>query len=131
METTTETRPVAFTEEENLKLASQIASANLLFAQEALAQRVIEPSLTTKGLLDIAEHSYKVSGMQKKQEPAEQQGKFIFNIIMGGETVKIEKEIGGNTLENAPETVEMLSVGANTLVESLSFADAPEFIARG
>ena len=129
---TTDDLPVAFTEEENLKLASQIASANLLFAQEALAQRIIEPSLTTKGLLDIAEHSYKVSGMQKKQEPAEQQGRFIFSIVMGGgETVKIEKEIGGNTLENAPETVEMLSECANTLVESLSFDDAPEFLTRG
>ena len=129
---TTETLPVAFTEEENLKLAAQIASANLLFAQQALSERIIEPSLTTKGLLDIAEHSYKVSGMQKKQEPTDQQGKFIFNIIMGGgETVKIEKEIGGNTLENAPETLENLSESANLLVESLSFADAPEFIARG
>ena len=128
---TTESLPVVFTEEENLKLAAQIASANLLFAQEALAKRVIEPSLTTKGLLDIAEHSYKVSGMQKKQEPVDQQGRFIFNILLGGETLKIEKEIGGNTLENAPETVNSLSESANTLVESLSFADAPEFIARG
>ena len=127
METDNSLTPPIGTEEENLKLASQLASINLLFAQQELAHRIIEPNITTKGLLDIAEHSYKVSGMQKKQEPSEQQGKFIFNIIMGGgKSVSIEKEIGGDTLEH--DTPESLTEAANTLVESLSFDNAPEFV---
>lgn len=125
METDNLTPPIG-TEDENLKLASQLASINLLFAQQELAHRIVEPSITTKGLLDIAEHSYKVSGMQKKQEPTDQQGKFVFNILFsGGQSVKIEKEISGETL---PDTPESLTEAANTLVESLSFDNAPEFV---
>lgn len=58
-----------YDEEATLKLASDIASVNLLFAQQELGRRIVDPNVTTRALLDIAEHSYKVSGMQKKQEP--------------------------------------------------------------
>ena len=117
---------VGDTEEKNLELSAKIASVNLLFAQQALGQRIIDPTITTKGLLDIAEHSYKVSGMQKKQEPKDQGGKFVFNFNLGGgKQLHIEKEVAGQLVEQ--DTPDMLAVSANTLVESLSFGDAPEF----
>lgn len=111
---------VGDTEEKNLELSAKIASVNLLFAQQALGQRIIDPTITTKGLLDIAEHSYKVSGMQKKQEPKDQGGKFVFNINLGGgQQLHIEKDVTSELVEATPATL---------LAEATDlFADAPEF----
>jgi hypothetical protein len=119
--------PIA-TEEENLKLASQMAAVNLLYAQREIAHRITDPTITSKGLLDFAEHSFKVSGMAKKQEGKEESNRFVFNIIMGdNETVRIEKTVEGETLD-ATETSSSLSVeAANLLVESVTFDTAPEF----
>ena len=109
------------TEEGNLKLAASIASANLLIAQQALGERIIDPTITTKGLLDIAEHSFKVSGMAKKQEAKEESGKFIFTIVMGdGADVRIEKTIKGDTPDM--DTPEMLVQSATELVENIDAA---------
>lgn len=47
------------------------AELNLKFAQEELARRVVDPTISTKALLDIAEHSFKVSGMAAKNQPKE------------------------------------------------------------
>lgn len=66
---TSELDLTSFDEEKTLKLASDIASVNLLFAQRELGRRIVDPNVTTRALLDIAEHSFKVSGMAKKQEP--------------------------------------------------------------
>lgn len=113
------------TVDQNLEAAAQLAAVNLLYAQQALGERIVDPTITTKGLLDIAEHSYKVSGMAKKQEAKEDTGKFIFQIIMGdGKDIQIEKEI--NPLGGA-DTSESLTAAANNLLENLTFDEAPEF----
>ena len=115
------------TEEGNLKLAAQIASANLLIAQQTLGERIIDPTITTKGLLDIAEHSFKVSGMAKKQEAKEESGKFIFNIhFPGGADLKIEKVINGDSLD--VDTPAVLLEAATTLAANVDpFPECPEF----
>lgn len=121
----TPTKPplaIGDSEEKNLELASSIASVNLLFAQQELGKRIIDPTVTTKTLLDVAEHSYKVSGMQKKQEPKEQGGKFVFNInFSGGKQVHIEKDV-------TPDAELVEATPANLLVDAASLFDsAPEF----
>ena len=117
---------VTATEEGNLKLAASIASANLLIAQQALGERIIDPTITTKGLLDIAEHPFKVSGMAKKQEAKEESGKFIFNIHFPGGDLKIEKTVGGEVIDDS--TPNALLEAATTLVANVDpFPDCPEF----
>ena len=117
---------VTDTMEGNLKLASEIAAGNLLIAQQELARRILDPTITTKGLLDIAEHEYKVSGMAKKQEAKDEGGKFILNInLSGGKSVKLEKTINGETVDDA--SPEALLSAANLLVGEIDFASAPEF----
>lgn len=92
-----------YDEEATLKLASDIASVNLLFAQQELGRRIVDPNVTTRALLDIAEHSYKVSGMQKKQEPKVAGERFSITINI--------PQIGANppetlVLEANPEALE-------------------------
>jgi hypothetical protein len=122
-------------EEQNLKLASKIASVTLLYAQQELCKRAIDPTVTTRGLLDISEHSYKVSGMAKKQEPAEKQGKVIFNINLGdGQVISLQQE---KDVTPAPDTYDdpmaaardaiTLTQPADTLAPTDIFAEAPEF----
>ena len=122
------TPPPISTEEENLKLASQMASVNLLYAQREIALRITDPTISSKGLLDFAEHSFKVSGMAKKQEGKEESNRFVFNIIMGdNETVRIEKDIGGESLDATPTPDSLSAEATNLLVEAVTFDTAPEF----
>ena len=120
-----------------LQLASEVATVNLLFAQQELGRRIVDPSVTTRALLDIAEHSYKVSGMQKKQEPKEQQGRFVFNINFRGETMTISKETDMIDVTPEPSPMDLVREAAaiasddtakNKLTrKQIDFDDAPEF----
>lgn len=123
---------IAETEEENLKLAAQIAAANLLFAEQAISARVIDPTnMTLNSLIAVADHSYKVSGMQKKQEPKEQTGKFVFNILFsGGKTVTLapEEHVGASAsspLAMAREAAALVGLPARP---DIQFSDSPEFL---
>lgn len=121
METTDLTPPISEHEEDNLRLASQMASVNLLYAQRQLAERIIDPTITTKGLLDIAEHSYKVSGMAKKQEAKDTASRFsiVINLPGGGE---VTLGTGNRVIDADPVT--SLAQDAQAI---LDFATAPEF----
>ena len=120
---TTDLTPPIGSEEQNLQLASELASANLLFAQHELGRRILDPVITTKGLLEIAEHSYKVSGMAKKQEPMDQQGKFVFNINFGGgNSVSIEKLNTTELIDVTPTPYTLAREAA-----AINFDEAPEF----
>lgn len=118
------TVPVADTPEENLKQAAEIAAVNLLFAQQKLGERLLDPTITTKGLLDIAEHSHKVSGMGKKAEAAPTGPGFSIVInLPNGNTATV-----GKTIDVTPtaETVPALVEEARPLVD---WDSAPEFSA--
>ena len=120
-----------------LQLASEVATVNLLFAHQELGRRIVDPSVTTRALLDIAEHSYKVSGMQKKQEPKEQQGRFVFNINFRGETMTISKETDMIDVTPEPSPMDMVREAAAIASDAskpdkltrkqIDFDDAPEF----
>ena len=120
METTDLTPPISEHEEDNLRLASQMASVNLLYAQRQLAERIIDPTITTKGLLDIAEHSYKVSGMAKKQEAKNGSEGAGFSIVINlpnGQTATLgtnEKVVGESSLTQDMQT---LTVEATHLLD--------------
>lgn len=111
-----------------LQLASEVATVNLLFAQQELGRRIVDPSVTTRALLDIAEHSYKVSGMQKKQEPkaAGERFSITINIPQIGakppETLVIEAS--PEALEDAQNTPETLVKEAAGLID---WETTPEF----
>jgi len=111
------------TPEENLKLASDLAAINLLFVQQEVSRRILEPSLTSKMLLDFGEHSFKVSGMQKKQDRSENGG-VGFSIVINfpdGPAQRVEKVV---TPEPPPETFRSLLCEGAELVD---FSLAPEF----
>lgn len=111
------------TEEQNLKLASEVAAVTLLTAEYKLAKMLSDPTLTFNQTLAIGEHAYKVSGMAKKQEPTEQQGKFVFNInFNSGRSVSIEKT---NTTEPIDVTPTPMSLAHEAV--SIDFSSAPEF----
>lgn len=86
--------PIATTAEENLRNASEISAVNLLLAQNELAIRMAgAATLSTKTLLDISEHAYKVSGMAKKQEvKAAGPGFSIMINLPGGQTALIGRD---------------------------------------
>lgn len=65
-----------------LEQARLLAEINLVFIQEEIGRRVIDPTLATRALIDMGEHSYKVSGMAAKQQPKEggNRVKIVFNI---------------------------------------------------
>lgn len=70
----------------HLEQSRNIASINLLHAQEELGRRLAadKSTMTLKNLLDFAEHSYKVSGLQGKQEPKQNAPTFSVTIDLGG-----------------------------------------------
>lgn len=116
------TVPVADTPEENLKQAAEIAAVNLLFAQQKLGERLLDPTITTKGLLDIAEHSHKVSGMGKKAEAVDPNaGRALVQIILPGSGGEIL--IGGSSVSE-DSSPNVLDAEARALV---NFDSAPEF----
>lgn len=120
----TPTTPTAADAETSLELAQQLACVNLAYIQERIGERMLDPTTTTKALLDMGEHSYKVSGMAKKAESKEDQGRFVFNINFSGGTspVRIEKVIDGDA-----ETVPQL-VSEATLALSLEEPDYSELV---
>lgn len=115
--------PMALVErglEGNLKETAEIAAANGLLATQALAKRVVldAETMTTKQLIDIAEHSAKLSGLLKRQDDKQDQNRFVFNILYrGGEVETI-----------ADKVVE--AADADPLVNfraAIDFSSAPEF----
>lgn len=110
---------VGDSEEKNLELSAKIASVNLLFAQQELGKRIIDPTVTTKTLLDVAEHSYKVSGMQKKQEPKQVGPGFSIQIVLPG---MAEPVVIGRSSTAEPVELAQLASEAEAL-----FVDSPEF----
>ena len=120
-----------YDEETTLKMASDIASVNLLFAEQELGRRIVDTNLTTRALLDIAEHSYKVSGMQKKQEPKSVGERFSITINippLGGkppETIVLEScDRGDVELPTPTQTPTALLTEASSLID---WSTTPEF----
>jgi hypothetical protein len=68
---------------------------------EQLTIRGFEPSISTKGLLDIADHLYKVSGMAQKQAPPPVMPTVRFNFNSNRATgVDIEMEFSQDLADN-------------------------------
>ena len=112
--------------EGNLKETADIAAATGLLATQALAKRVVmdAETMTTKQLIDVAEHSAKMSGLLKRQEAKDDTGRFIFTIDLGDASVTVEARQEREVIDVDP----MASVRA-TLAPAAAdiFADAPEF----
>ena len=86
--------PVAKTSDEALKMGADIAAANFMRAQELIGARLEDPTITNKTLIDFAEHSFKASGLAKKQEDKAQGQRITFTINLGGSNdVRIEKDV--------------------------------------
>lgn len=122
--------PMALVErglEGNLKETAEIAAANGLLATQALAKRVVldAETMTTKQLIDIAEHSAKLSGLLKRQEAKDDTGRFIFTIDLGDASVTVEARHEREVIDVDP----MASVRATLAPAAAAdiFADAPEF----
>jgi len=104
-----------------LEQARLLAELNLLYAQEELSRRIIDTTITTKSLLDMAEHSYKVSGMAVKNQPKEPTGsgvKIVFNMP---------------ATQTAPARVIEVSKSSHTVeddVDSFGLPRPPEFLTR-
>ena len=82
--------------EGNLKETADIAAATGLLATQALAKRVVmdAETMTTKQLIDVAEHSAKLSGLLKRQDNTQDQNRFVFNILYrGGEVETIADKV--------------------------------------
>lgn len=113
--------------EGNLKETAEIAAANGLLATQALAKRVVldAETMTTKQLIDIAEHSAKLSGLLKRQEAKDDTGRFIFTIDLGDASVTVEARQEREVIDVDP----MASVRATLAPAAAAdiFADAPEF----
>lgn len=106
--------------EGNLKETADIAAATGLLATQALAKRVVmdAETMTTKQLIDVAEHSAKMSGLLKRQEAKDDTGRFVFNILYRGGEVET---IADKVIEAAD---------ADPLVNfraAIDFSNAPEF----
>lgn len=118
-------------EDKILEAAAQTAMVNLLFLEQEIGRRILSPDLNNRTLIDMAEHSYKVSGMAKKQEPKDMAGRFVFTIDLGDDrTITIEQDMEPAQVEDDPmhlarEAVAVLEP-ANTLARGV-FDDAPEF----
>lgn len=97
-----------------------MAAVNLHLGVKALGVRVIDPSLTTKSLLELNEHFYKVSGLAAKQEKQADTGRFVFNIHFGGQPVTIssEKVVEGEPVD---EVVEAAGESAALLGEAPAY----------
>lgn len=111
-----------------LQMASEAATVNLLFAQQELGRRIVDPDVTTRALLDIAEHSYKVSGMQKKQEPKTAGERFSITINIPQIGAKPPETL---VLEASPEALEDDRNTPETLVKEavglIDWETTPEF----
>lgn len=115
--------PTASAEEQNLKAAAEIAAYNLLLAQQELGVRLVDPNVTTKTILDIAEHSFKVSGMAKKQEPKADNGagfSIVFN-FPDGSGVSLEKPTSGAVVDVTPQRL------VDEIKPVIDWSAAPEF----
>ena len=108
---------------DTLALVSQVAELNLLFAQQEIGRRIVDPELPTKVLLELAEHSYKTSGMAKKQEPTEGAGRALVQIILPGSGREITVG-GGQAKGRGADTVETLVEEVRPLI---NWSEAPEF----
>ena len=99
-----------------------MAELNLLFAQQEIGRRIVDTDLPTKVLLELAEHSYKTSGMAKKQEVKTQGAGFSLVInFPEGNQMRLEKVV-----EHEPaDTPEALLEEVRPLI---NFGDAPEFV---
>ena len=109
---------------DTLALVSQVAELNLLFAQQEIGRRIVDPTLPTKVLLELAEHSYKTSGMAKKQEAVDpSQNRAIIQIVLPGSGREITLGGGGETIDAEPTPA--------TLVEEarqiINWDSVPEF----
>lgn len=113
--------------EGNLKETADIAAATGLLATQALAKRVVMDAeiMTTKQLIDVAEHSAKLSGLLKRQEAKDDTGRFIFTIDLGDASVTVEARQEREVIDVDP----MASVRATLAPAAAAdiFADAPEF----
>ena len=67
---------------------------------DIVAEKALDPSATSKSVLDAAEFAYKVSGLAKKQEEQNDKGRFVFNINFRSGTVSVEQE---KVIEHVPE----------------------------
>ena len=106
--------------EGNLKETADIAAATGLLATQALAKRVVmdAETMTTKQLIDVAEHSAKLSGLLKRQDNTQDQNRFVFNILYRGGAVET---IANNVVE--VETADPLV----NFRAAIDFSTAPEF----
>ena len=113
--------------EGNLKETAEIAAANGLLATQALAKRVVmdADTMTTKQLIDIAEHSAKLSGLLKRQEAKDDTGRFIFTIDLGDASVTVEARQEREVIDVDPMDAVRVAL-APAAVEDI-FAEAPEF----
>lgn len=108
-----------------LRETAEIAALTGLLATQELAERVAldAKSLTSKALIDIADHSAKLSGLLKRQD--EKQGSGAgFSIVInlpGGETATMGASQG--TVIDAGSTAPLERLRGATL----DFSDAPEF----
>jgi hypothetical protein len=93
---------------ETLEKSRMLATANLMFAQEEIGRRILEPTLTTKTLLELAEHSYKVSGMAARNEPKSTGPGFSITIKLPGtatsEPTVIELSQEADRIIDLPQT---------------------------
>jgi hypothetical protein len=103
--------------EAHLEIARLRAAANLPLLVDLMTERGMDPTATSKAILDAAEFNYKVSGLAKKQEEQVDKGRFVFNINFqsGKVTVAQEKVIEGSVEDESalPETPS--HVAASTL----------------
>ena len=81
--------------EQSLEVARLTAAAYLPQLLEILTEKAIDPSATTKAVLDAAEFTYKVSGLAKRQEESKVGPSFSVRITLPGQNKEIV--IGGNT----------------------------------
>ena len=68
------------------------AAAYLPQLLDIVAEKALDPSASSKSVLEAAEFTYKVSGLAKKQEEQNDKGRFVFNINFRSGTVSVEQE---------------------------------------
>lgn len=99
------------------------AAIGFEFMVETLTIRGFEPSITTKGLLEISDHLYKVSGMALKQtaQVVMPTIKFSFNAEApkgkASQVVTIDME--QDPLDNMPEYIKSNPIFSNVLTVDL------------
>ena len=95
------------------------AAAYLPQLLDIVAEKALDPSATTKAVLDAAEFAYKVSGLAKKQEEQNDKGRFVFNINFRSGTVSVEQEkvIEHDQSESLEDPVENLLANPPALLQ--------------